>query len=166
MNFRATLVLFFATIVTGSCDGETFHVDNEADLRNRLSMAAPGDRIVLAKGTYVLENVLNVQGIGTEAMPITLTTKGLAILDGAKIVESNPAPLKFNGAMHWVVENITCRNSNNAGISINDSRFIKFVNSNCHSNNGSGFDAYRSPDLTFLRCAAWNNFDTDTNGQN
>lgn len=163
---RVVISFLLSVVISGSCFAETFRVDSEDDLRSRISSALPGDRIVLAGGVYSMKNSLNVWRDGTQAKPITLTCESTAILDGSEIRDGNPAPLKFNGANHWVVENITCRRSNRAGISINESRFIEFVNSKSHSNNGSGFDAYRSPDLTFFLCAAWDNFDLATNGQN
>lgn len=166
MKTRLFNCLLLTFILTSSCFGEDFFASNEDQLRNSLNSASPGDRIRLASGVWSLKDSLNVFRSGTASAPITLISRGNTIFDGSLISGGNPAPLKFNGAEHWVIENLTCRNSNGAGISINDSRFLEFANVECHTNNGSGFDTYRSPDLKFFFCVAHGNFDLATNGQN
>ena len=71
MNKSVLTSMLLTVVLSSSCFANTFHVNNEDDLKNRLAAAMPGDRIILAGGVYQMKNSLNVWRDGTEANPIT-----------------------------------------------------------------------------------------------
>ncbi|MGC0417899.1 chondroitinase-B domain-containing protein [Embleya sp. AB8] len=92
-----------ATSLTGSASAADVPVTSLAALQNAINGAAPGDRIVVADGTYTVPtgSAITISGKhGTDAAPITIVskTRGGVVLRGARgFALSNSSNIVISG---------------------------------------------------------------------
>jgi hypothetical protein len=81
-------------------------VGNASQLAGALRNALPGDRIVLADGTY--RGYFSTQASGTEAHPVRLCGSATTVIDGGSVFGGVGLLLE---ASHWVVEGLRVTNA-------------------------------------------------------
>ncbi|GGZ39487.1 lyase [Streptomyces inusitatus] len=92
-----------SALLPASASAATTRVTSLSDLQTEINRAAPGDRIVLANGTYTVPSggAINVSGKhGTSGAPITIVaeSRGGAVLNGERsFVFSNSSDIAVSG---------------------------------------------------------------------
>lgn len=116
---RLTLLgLVFGGFIALSCSKKTsdvsvqtkrrlISVSNSAELKNVLSIAKPGDSIVLKDGVYDGKFVITANNSGTEKQPITLIGTPKAVLDAGSQQTGYVLNLQAN---YWRIKGISLTN--------------------------------------------------------
>jgi poly(beta-D-mannuronate) lyase len=94
----------------------TYNVSTIADLQTRINSAVPGDRIILADGTYTTSSYITVNEVGTLAQPIVIEA---ATLGGATIAGTHgfslSSPAKYIHIQGFKFTHTVGRNAINSG---------------------------------------------------
>ena len=72
---RVALGLFLLIVVSGKVWAADIDVDSLDELESAIAAARPGDRIVVADGTYVSSGAITVAAAGTKERPIVIAAK-------------------------------------------------------------------------------------------
>lgn len=98
--FAATLAI--SSLYPALLSAETRNVNDTSELRAAIDAANPGDRIVLADGTYRLDSKVNIRRAGTAADPIVME----AVNRHGAIIEVNTVEgINWNAA-YWHIEGL------------------------------------------------------------
>lgn len=95
------------TDVNASTKRSLVAVNNSAELKSALSVAKPGDSIVLSDGIYSGKFVINANNSGTAKQPITLIGTNKAILDAGSKETGYVLNLQAN---YWRIKGISITN--------------------------------------------------------
>jgi uncharacterized protein YjdB len=98
--------------LTGVCSGSyqrLVQVSTASQLASALANAQPGDKILLADGTYARSSQWNITRSGTASDPIRVCGSRRAVLTGSS--PSTWAPLALSGARYWIFSGFTITNT-------------------------------------------------------
>ena len=109
----ADMLVLFAT--AGRLSAAVYNVGNLTDLTNDISLAQPGDQIILANGVYNNTNTINISCAGTATQPVLIAAQSVG---GAQI--AGTAGFYFSGASYVTVQGFffTYSNNNQNGLQI------------------------------------------------
>ncbi len=94
-------------VVNKNTSQKALFVKNETELKNALSIAKPGDSIILKDGVYNGKFIIPAAASGTEKRPITLIGTKNAVLDAGNTSTGYVLYLQAN---YWRIKGITITN--------------------------------------------------------
>lgn len=95
------------TVIQKKTSQRAVYVNNETELKNVLSIAKPGDSIVLSDGVYTGKFIIPATSSGTAAKPITLIGSRKVILEVGNTANGYVLHLQAN---YWRIKGITIKN--------------------------------------------------------
>ncbi|MCA9683260.1 MAG: MYXO-CTERM sorting domain-containing protein [Myxococcales bacterium] len=135
-----TLVALATLGWSTSAEAAVVPVTTTAELQAAVANAMPGDEIVLAPGTYILDNKLNCTANGTADQPIVIRADTLG---DATVQMNNLEGFHIQGA-HWEIANLdiegVCADDNNCEHAFHVTGDAEFTH--IHHNTVHGFNAH------------------------